>query len=209
VSSVRKLSEAASVEPEARATAPAAAATQEQAQAANVSGSAAPSAEDLKAIAPLINAPERASTSQRALSRVFTTLAWAAYMWLIAPLLTSLAWLLGVRSAWIELSRPLIEGTGTPGLLLPILAGIGAGLLLLWGEFNRWRFTGVERRKHTPPVTDAVVAKALGAPPDLADRVRKSFQELPVIVLQMNEQAELEGFVATMEPPKALRRIMK
>jgi len=209
VSSVRKLSEAASVEPEARATAPAAAATQEQAQAANVSGSAAPSAEDLKAMAPLINAPERASTSQRALSRVFTTLAWAAYMWLIAPLLTSLAWLLGVRSAWIELSRPLIEGTGTPGLLLPILAGIGAGLLLLWGEFNRWRFTGVERRKHTPPVTDAVVAKALGAPPDLADRVRKSFQELPVIVLQMNEQAEPEGFVATMEPPKALRRIMK
>jgi biofilm PGA synthesis protein PgaD len=160
-------------------------------------------------MAPLIIAPERASPSQRALSRLFTAIAWAAYMWLIAPLLTSLAWLLGVRSAWIELSRPLIEGTGTPGLLLPILAGVGAGLLLLWGELNRWRFTGVERRHATPPVTDAVVAKSLGAPQDLADRMRKSFESLPVIVLQMNEQAEPEGFTATLEPPKPLRRIMK
>jgi biofilm PGA synthesis protein PgaD len=209
MNSVRKPFDSPASEGGAQAAVPDATRSPADAGSATASGAAEPSADELKAMAPLIIAPERASTSQRALSRLFTTLAWAAYMWLIAPLLTSLAWLLGIRSAWLELSRPLIDGTGAPGLLLPILAGVGAGLLLLWGEFNRWRFTGVERRKHTPPVTDAVVAKALGAPPDLADRVRKSFKELPVIVLQMNEQAEPEGFVATMEPPKALRRIMK
>ena len=70
-------------------------------------------------------------------------MAWAAYAWLIAPLLTSIAWLLGLRHAWFELSAPLLAGTGTPGLALPILGGLGIALLLGWAELNRWRFTGV------------------------------------------------------------------
>jgi hypothetical protein len=43
----------------------------------------------------------------------------------------------------------------------------------------------------------------------LPHELRASFEKLPVVVLQMNEQAEPEGFIATLEPPKPLRRIMK
>ena len=167
----------------------------------------AENADDRRAAhAPIIEQPERASATQRVVSRVLTAAAWAAYVWLIAPLLTSLAWALGLRYAWLELSAPLLAGTGTPGLLLPILAGIGAGLLLGWGEFNRWRFTGVERRRATPPVSDAVVAAAINAPLDLPKRMRASFSESPVIVLHMSEDGLPQGFTQTMEPPKPLRR---
>ena len=159
--------------------------------------------------APLIVAPERASAGQRTLSHLLTAVAWAAYAWLIAPLLTSIAWLLGLRHAWFELSAPLLAGTGTPGLALPILGGLGIALLLGWAELNRWRFTGVERRHATPPVDDDTVATSLGAPLSLPHALRDSFEKLPVVVLQMNEQAEPEGFVATLEPPKPLRRVMK
>jgi hypothetical protein len=58
-------------------------------------------------------------------------------------------------------------------------------------------------------VTDDIVATALGAPLSLPHELRASFEKLPVVVLQMNEQAEPEGFIATLEPPKPLRRVMK
>lgn len=159
--------------------------------------------------APLIVAPERATLGQRTLSHLLTAVAWAAYAWLIAPLLTSIAWLLGLRHAWLELSTPLLDGTGTPGIALPILGGLGIALLLGWAELNRWRFTGIERRHTTPPVSDDIVAESLGAPASLPHALRDSFEQLPVVVLQMNEQAEPEGFAATLEPPKPLRRVMK
>ncbi len=166
-------------------------------------------AHETKPVAPLIVVPEKVSWRQRTLSHLLTGAAWAAYFWLIAPLLTTVAWALGLRYAWLELTAPLLTGEGTPGLLLPLLAGGGVIVLLAWAEFNRWRFTGVERRKATPPVSDAVVAAALGAPQALPHELRASFEKLPVVVLQMNEQAEPEGFVATLDPPKPLRRIMK
>lgn len=157
----------------------------------------------------VINEPHLASTHERTVSHLLTAAAWAAYAWLIAPFITSVAWALGLRHAWFELTAPLIYGTGTPGLLLPILAGSGAFVLLSWAEFNRWRFTGVERRHTTTPVTDEVVAKTLGAPRALPQQLRASFEVLPVVVLQMDEEAQPTGFIATLEPPKALRRIMK
>jgi biofilm PGA synthesis protein PgaD len=169
----------------------------------------AATANQLKPQGPLIVAPEKVSWRDRTISHLLTGAAWAAYFWLIAPAITTLAWILGLRYAWIELTAPLLTGQGMPGLLLPILAGSGVVVLLLWAEFNRWRFTGVERRKTTPPVSDAVVAAALGAPLSLPHELRASFETLPVVVLQMNEQAEPEGFIATLEPPKPLRRIMK
>ncbi|SDD84192.1 poly-beta-1,6-N-acetyl-D-glucosamine biosynthesis protein PgaD [Aquimonas voraii] len=175
----------------------------------NPAAQIAASAHQAKPSGPLIVVPEKVSWRQRTLSHLLTSAAWAAYFWLIAPLLTTLAWALGLRYAWLELTAPLLTGDGMPGLLLPILGGGGVAVLLLWAEFNRWRFTGVERRKTTPPVSDAVVAAALGAPLSLPHELRTSFETLPVVVLQMNEQAEPEGFVATLEPPKPLRRVMK
>lgn len=175
----------------------------------NPAAQVAASAHARKPKGPLIVAPEKVSLRDRTISHLLTTAAWAAYFWLIAPALTTLAWALGLRYAWLELTAPLLTGEGMPGLLLPILAGSGVVVLLLWAEFNRWRFTGVERRRTTPPVSDDVVATSLGAPLSLPHALRDSFEKLPVVVLQMNEQAEPEGFIATLEPPKPLRRVMK
>lgn len=180
-----------------------------QMQTLNPAEQVAASAHQAKPSGPLIVVPEKVSWRDRTLSHLLTSAAWAAYFWLIAPAITTLAWLLGLRYAWVELTAPLLTGEGMPGLLLPILAGSGVLVLLLWAEFNRWRFTGIERRRATPPVTDAVVAAALGAPLSLPNQLRSSFDQLPVVVLQMNEQAEPEGFIATLEPPKPLRRVMK
>ncbi len=178
-------------------------------QPMNPADKVAASAHQAKPQGPLIVTPEKVGWRDRTLSHLLTSAAWAAYFWLIAPMLTTVAWALGARYAWVELTAPLLTGEGMPGLLLPILAGVGVGVLLLWAEFNRWRFTGVERRRTTDPVSDDIVAASLGAPLSLPHELRASFEKLPVVVLQMNEEAEPTGFIATMEPPKALRRIMK
>jgi hypothetical protein len=68
--------------------------------------------------APLIVAPERATLGQRTLSHLLTAVAWAAYAWLIAPLLTSIAWLLGLRHACLEMDENA-EPTGFRATLEP------------------------------------------------------------------------------------------
>jgi biofilm PGA synthesis protein PgaD len=112
---------------------------------------------------PIIHHPERQGRRRRTVFTVLTATAWALYFYLWLPLITLLAWVLGVRSSYGELY--LKQHAVDPFLLLalPVIALVCAIVLLAWAEYNRARFGGEERRKAVDPVDADAVALALGA----------------------------------------------
>ncbi|MBS7455687.1 poly-beta-1,6-N-acetyl-D-glucosamine biosynthesis protein PgaD [Coralloluteibacterium stylophorae] len=121
---------------------------------------------------PLIERPRHLDRGRRALLGLLTALAWAVYVYLWLPLLTLLAWLLGVRTVYTRLYLEQSQLDAFLLLALPVIAGLCALVLIVWAEYNRVRFGGAERRRHRADVDDAAVAATLGATPALASGLR-------------------------------------
>lgn len=121
---------------------------------------------------PIIHHPERQGRRRRTVFTALTATAWALYFYLWLPLITLLAWVLGVRTTYGELY--LKQHAVDPFLLLalPFIALVCAVVLLAWAEYNRARFSGGERRKAMGPVGEDTVALALGADPATAAALR-------------------------------------
>lgn len=117
----------------------------------------------MRATDAVIRQPEAARPMRRRLFGTITFLAWSAYLYLWLPLITLIAWLLGLRTAFTEWMVHR-DQLALRGLVLAGMTSMAlAGALVLWAEYNRRRFTGVERRHRAPDVTAPDVASALGA----------------------------------------------
>ncbi len=108
--------------------------------------------------------------------RVFgtmTAVAWSVYLYLWLPGITLVAWLVGLRTAWVQavLQRASVDVAEMwLGLALVVLLGCA---LVLWAERQRQRFTGVERRLRAPDATPAEVAVSLGAAPVVLEALQQ------------------------------------
>lgn len=137
----------------------------------------------------MIDLPERQPPIRRTVFGVLAALAWGAYSFLWLPLVTLLVWLLGVRSAYLELylrSQPF-----DPFLLfvLPTIA-LGVAIVLIgWAEYNRRRFGRLTRRRPPADVSPDAVATALGADRNVAQTLRRA----RCSVLRMSEEARPVG----------------
>ena len=120
---------------------------------------------------PVIVRPERLGRQKRFLQRAATLLAWSAYAWLWVPLVTLVAWVVGIHAGWerLYLQRNAVD----PFILasLPIIALLCGLLLIGWAEYNRARFRGRERRLPRPLASLNEVAADLGASTGLAERL--------------------------------------
>ena len=134
---------------------------------------------------PIINVPERQGRAQHSISRMFTALAWLGYLYLWLPLVTLVAWALGMHRTYALMYRD--QHAVEPFLLLslPLIAMACAIVLLGWAEYNRARFGGPERRRPMPPVDDVQVAVGLGADAATADTLRGN----RIVVLALDAQA--------------------
>ncbi len=134
---------------------------------------------------PVIVRPERLARQQRALQRAATLLAWSAYAWLWVPLVTLVAWVLGLQAGWdrLYLQRNAVD----PFILaaLPIIALLCGLLLIGWAEYNRARFADADRRLRRSDVADAAVGERLQAPAQLMHTLRRH----RVVTVRMDEQA--------------------
>jgi len=134
---------------------------------------------------PVIVRPERLARQQRALQRAATLLAWSAYAWLWVPLVTLVAWVLGLQAGWdrLYLQRNAVD----PFILaaLPIIALLCGLLLIGWAEYNRARFTDADRRLRRSDVADAAVRERLQAPAQVMHTLRRH----RVVTVRMDEQA--------------------
>ncbi|MBW8810625.1 MAG: poly-beta-1,6-N-acetyl-D-glucosamine biosynthesis protein PgaD, partial [Lysobacter sp.] len=112
--------------------------------------------------------------AQRALPRtmwgVITGAFWLAYLYLWTPVVTLVMWLLGIRSVASELYLRKHEVDPFLMLALPATAGVVVALLLIWAEYNRWRFAAKssERRGQQREVGLDEVARGLGADAQVA-----------------------------------------
>lgn len=134
---------------------------------------------------PVIVRPERLARQQRALQRAATLLAWSAYAWLWVPLVTLVAWVLGLQAGWdrLYLQRNAVD----PFILaaLPIIALLCGLLLIGWAEYNRARFADADHRLRRSDVADAAVRERLQAPAQVMHTLRRH----RVVTVRMDEQA--------------------
>jgi biofilm PGA synthesis protein PgaD len=122
-----------------------------------------------------------------------TAVFWGMYVYLWMPVITLVLWLLGIRNAYFELY--LREHRVEPFLLiaLPSMALCAAALLIVWAEYNRWRFAGKDRRGVPANASLDEIALALGANAELGAAINAG----RVLVLNMDSHAI----------PRAMRRV--
>lgn len=133
----------------------------------------------------IIRKPGLQPRAQRAAWGAVTALFWLVYLYLWMPLATLVLWLLGVRLAVFELYLRKHEIEPFLLFLLPLLALAAAAALIGWGEFNRWRFGGKDKRGGMADVRHAEVARAFGAD----NRLAITLQAGKIVVLTMDDEA--------------------
>jgi poly-beta-1,6-N-acetyl-D-glucosamine biosynthesis protein PgaD len=95
--------------------------------------------------------------------RLLTLVFWGTFLYLLRPLLTFLAWAVGISL----FTEAMIEEGGWHGLAA--LLGLYAAVILVialvlktWEQYNLQRFRGRERRRQAPAVTIADMASRFG-----------------------------------------------
>lgn len=120
---------------------------------------------------PIIDHRDRLPKGRRGAAHLATALAWGLYAWLWLPLVTFVAWIVGLRTAYVRLY--LDEQAVDPFILLalPVIALLCALLLIGWAEYNRARFSGNDRRRKIKDAEQERVDAGLGATAELARRM--------------------------------------
>ena len=108
---------------------------------------------------PIISRPERQTAAQKWGYRSVTVVAWLLWFYLVIPLLSLVAWLVGL----VFLHDVLLQGLTLDGLLR-LLATYGLGIAVLTGTYLLWalygylRFRRQVRRRTVQPVSDQALA---------------------------------------------------
>jgi biofilm PGA synthesis protein PgaD len=143
----------------------------------------------MRAVEAVIAEPTHVPRVRRGLFGIVTLVAWTAFVWLLAPAVTLVMWLVGLRTAWDTT-------VGRFGSVDPVLAAVvftvsavAACALLLWAELQRRRFTGVERRQRAPDATPEEIASELGCDQETARLLRAS----KVVSLRMRADGSPEA----------------
>ncbi len=124
---------------------------------------------------PIIETPDLQSLRQRYASTILTLAFWVLWFYLWIPVLSLLAWLLGIESFYREMI--LFEGLYGERRLL---ACYGITVLLIgiaylgWALYNQFRFRGRERRCEQRRVDDEALAEAFGIVPDEVVRLKSA-----------------------------------
>jgi biofilm PGA synthesis protein PgaD len=123
---------------------------------------------------PIINRPELQKPVQRAVFTVITMLAWTVWVSLWLPLITLIAWLLGLEDIYIKLglNHPF-RAANDLGLVLQV-AAVAALSLGSWAFYNRMRFAGKQKRRANRFIELADMAPALDASVGTAQQLRAS-----------------------------------
>jgi len=139
---------------------------------------------------PYIYTPSnRAPGATRTVHRFLTLLAWMLYAYLWLPVLTLIAWVLGVRTAFVELYVRNNRLDNEIFIVIGVVAVVATSLLVGWAEYNRRKFSGRDRRTAPRHVDVHDVAESMFAPMDLSHRIARAKS----MTLSMDEHARPIG----------------
>ncbi|MBT2747596.1 MULTISPECIES: poly-beta-1,6-N-acetyl-D-glucosamine biosynthesis protein PgaD [unclassified Lysobacter] len=184
-------------------------------QAAAVSSNAATAPAPHKHDSRLIQKPGAQPALPRTLWGMVTGLFWLIYLYLWTPVLTLVLWLLGIRNVASELYLRTHEVDPFLMLALPATAGVVVALLLIWAEYNRWRFASAssERRGTQHSVALEEVGRALGASSEVAAALnagRVSVLHMdPNHAVPVSVSAVVPTFPAQPFPPVAMPKFAR
>ncbi len=120
-----------------------------------------------------IDAPELLTRRQRTLGALITGIMWVVYVYLWLPLVSLLAWGLGIEFAYEVMVR-----AGGAAALRTALLWYGVMLadvvltVSIWSLINKWRFAGSNRRTAHLAVADESMAHYFGVTLDELARLR-------------------------------------
>jgi biofilm PGA synthesis protein PgaD len=121
---------------------------------------------------PFITHPrEPAPARVRTVQSVVTLLAWLVYAWLWLPVVTVIAWMLGVRTSFVELYVRNYEFDQDTFGILFTLAVVATVILIGWAEYNRHKFGGHDRRAPASNATSEDIARSLRASPEVSGQL--------------------------------------
>lgn len=145
---------------------------------------------------PYIYTPKsRLPRTTRTVHGVLTLAAWAVYAYLWLPLITVVAWVLGIRTSYVELYVRNNHLDQSIFLVLLVLAVAATALLVGWAEYNRHKFGGPDRRTSPRDVEAHDIAHSFGAPIELSHHLTRAKS----MRLAMAEDGRLTGIHG--EPP--------
>lgn len=126
--------------------------------------------------APLIfERPDLQERRQRWLYWALTLVAWAVWVYLWLPLVTLVAWYLGLRTFIREIVIPDPATMISTGLVyLGIVAAL-ALVLIGWSRYNLFRFGGEDRRRGGSPLTDEELRDAFDVDTQTLEVLRTSW----------------------------------
>lgn len=147
--------------------------------------------------AVLIQKPHRQAPGRRAAWGVVTVGFWLFYLSLWAPLVTLIAWGLGINLAWLHLYEHRQQLDPFLMIALPLMALACAVVLITWAEYNRRRFRGRERRQPVPDIAIEKIAHDLGG----SDALVAGLATSKSVILHMDDQARPAGFTIQQTLP--------
>lgn len=123
---------------------------------------------------PIIDHMPNRSWWRRWLHVSIAAMGWGIYAYFWLPVITALAWWVGVRHFLFNVSpHPSAQD---PYLLMKLLviALSCATTLVAWAEYNRRRFAYITQRQPKQPVCDTQVAHRLGANLEISNVLKTS-----------------------------------
>ncbi|MBN2653863.1 MAG: poly-beta-1,6-N-acetyl-D-glucosamine biosynthesis protein PgaD [Nitrospirae bacterium] len=116
----------------------------------------------------IIERPDLKSGIRNVTETGITAFMWAAWIYLLMPVLNILLWIVGIRIFYIE----LIEKSGFARVLDMIynIGWIAAVVFIsfwLWGYYNLKRYGKLQRRKNLEHRCDQKILESLGISPEL------------------------------------------
>jgi biofilm PGA synthesis protein PgaD len=113
----------------------------------------------MRAEAPVISRPENQSKTQRFTSGTLTIIGWGIWIYLWLPVLTALAWIVGIRLTYAQLTH----GPGLDTILFLIMIAILCSIVVAgWASYNYMRFGKRSRRMGAEAIGHATIAKTFG-----------------------------------------------
>jgi len=122
----------------------------------------------------IISAPERQGIAQRSLYASLTAFAWLAWISLWLPLITLVAWCLGMDQAYAQVVLASTHDGAEALAGLMRAAVVCAFVLFLWSVYNQRRYGGRDRRRAVEMTCPQAIADFFDAPPIVSQRLRSA-----------------------------------
>jgi poly-beta-1,6-N-acetyl-D-glucosamine biosynthesis protein PgaD len=154
----------------------------------------------VRAEAILIQRPTRPRPARNAFFALITFMAWLVWGVLWLPMITLIAWSVGLHNSYVELVVRE-HGKGWRDLVaIVLIAAVCAVITLLWSGYNRLRYGNLTRRRTPTAVSREAMAKSLKVSATTAREMRSQrrvvleFLQDDSVVHQVSEvDALMEG----------------